>query len=150
MALRPTAPDQYRSDFNRLPVGTADVFDVQVFCSAFTNFQKPGTLPTGCCSDATSHIQKDVPMNLIILLVVGGIIGWIASMIMNTDAQQGVFLNIVVGIVGAMLAGFVVTPLIGGASITEGAINIQSIVVSLIGAIVLLGIVNLVRRGSVR
>jgi uncharacterized membrane protein YeaQ/YmgE (transglycosylase-associated protein family) len=96
-----------------------------------------------------SH-TKDLPMNLIILLVVGGIIGWIASMIMNTDAQQGVFLNIIVGIVGAMLAGFVVTPLIGGASITEGAINIQSIVVSLIGAVVLLGIVNLVRRGSVR
>ncbi len=89
-------------------------------------------------------------MNIIILLIVGGIIGWIASMIMNTDAQQGIFLNIVVGIVGAMLAGFVVTPLIGGAPITEGAINIQSIVVSLLGAIVLLAIVNLVRRGSVR
>lgn len=89
-------------------------------------------------------------MTLIILLVVGGIIGWIASMIMKTDAQQGIFLNIVVGIVGAMLAGFVVTPLIGGASITEGGINIQSIIVSLLGAIVLLAIVNLIRRGSVR
>ncbi len=89
-------------------------------------------------------------MTLIILLVVGGIIGWIASMIMKTDAQQGIFLNIVVGIVGAMLAGFVVTPLIGGASIAEGGINIQSIIVSLLGAIVLLAIVNLIRRGSVR
>lgn len=89
-------------------------------------------------------------MNLIILLVVGGIIGWIASMIMRTDGQQGIILNVVVGIVGALLAGFVITPLIGGASIMDGAINIQSILVSLLGSVVLLGIVNLVRRGSVR
>jgi uncharacterized membrane protein YeaQ/YmgE (transglycosylase-associated protein family) len=89
-------------------------------------------------------------MNLIILLVVGGIIGWIASMIMRTDGQQGIILNVVVGIVGALLAGFIVTPLIGGASIMEGAINIQSILVSLAGAVILLAIVNLVRRGSVR
>jgi uncharacterized membrane protein YeaQ/YmgE (transglycosylase-associated protein family) len=89
-------------------------------------------------------------MNLIILLVIGGIIGWVASMIMRTDGQQGIFLNIVVGIVGALIAGFAVTPLIGGASIMDGAINLQSIVISLLGAIILLAIVNLVRRGSVR
>lgn len=89
-------------------------------------------------------------MNLIILLVVGGIIGWIASMIMRTDGQQGIVLNVVVGIVGALLAGFIITPLIGGASIMDGAINIQSVLVSLVGAVVLLAIVNLVRRGSVR
>ncbi len=89
-------------------------------------------------------------MGLIILLVVGGLIGWIASMIMRTDGQQGIFLNVVVGIVGAMLAGFLVTPLIGGAPITSGVINIQTIVVSLIGAVVLLAIINLFRRGAVR
>ena len=89
-------------------------------------------------------------MGLIILLVVGGVIGWIASMIMRTDGQQGIFLNIVVGIVGALLAGFLVTPLIGGAPITSGAINIQSILVSLLGAVVLLAIINLFRRGSLR
>jgi len=89
-------------------------------------------------------------MGLIILLVVGGLIGWVASMIMRTDAQQGVFLNIVVGIVGAVIAGFVLTPLIGGAPITSGEISIPSILVSLLGAIVLLAVVNLVRRGSVR
>jgi len=89
-------------------------------------------------------------MGIIILLVVGGIIGWLASMIMHTDGQQGVILNVVVGIVGALLAGFVVTPLIGGVPITAGVISLQSIVVSLLGAIVLLAIVNLVRRGSVR
>ena len=89
-------------------------------------------------------------MGLLILLVVGGLIGWVASMIMRTDAQQGVFLNIVVGIVGALLAGFVITPLIGGAPITSGEINVTSILVSLLGAVVLLGIVNLFRRGALR
>ena len=89
-------------------------------------------------------------MNLIILLVVGGIIGWLASMIMRTDAQQGIVLNVVVGVVGALLAGLLITPLIGGASITDGAINIQSILISLVGAVVLLALVNLVRRGAVR
>jgi uncharacterized membrane protein YeaQ/YmgE (transglycosylase-associated protein family) len=94
--------------------------------------------------------REGYTMNLIILLVVGCIIGWLASMIMRTDGQQGVILNVVVGIVGALLAGFIITPLIGGASIMDGAINIQSILISLVGAIVLLAIVNLVRRGSVR
>jgi uncharacterized membrane protein YeaQ/YmgE (transglycosylase-associated protein family) len=89
-------------------------------------------------------------MGLIILLIVGGLIGWVASMIMRTDGQQGVFLNVVVGIVGALLAGFVVTPLIGGAPITSGQISIQSVLVSLVGAIVLLAIINLFRRGTVR
>ena len=89
-------------------------------------------------------------MNLIILLVVGGIIGWLASMIMRTDAQQGIVLNVVVGIVGALIAGFVLTPLIGGVPITSGSLSISSILVSLLGAVVLLAVVNLVRRGSVR
>lgn len=89
-------------------------------------------------------------MGLIVLLVVGGVIGWLASVVMRTDGQQGIFLNVVVGIVGAVLAGFIVTPLIGGAPITSGALSIQSVLVSLLGAIVLLGIVNLFRRGTVR
>lgn len=89
-------------------------------------------------------------MGIIVLLIVGGLIGWVASMIMRTDAQQGVILNVVVGIVGALLAGIIVTPLIGGAPITSGAISIQSIIVSLVGAIVLLALINLFRRGSVR
>lgn len=89
-------------------------------------------------------------MGLIVLLVVGGLIGWVASMIMRTDGQQGVFLNVVVGIVGALLAGFIVTPLVGGAPITSGEISIPSVLVSLLGAVVLLAIINLFRRGAVR
>ncbi|MCU6456111.1 GlsB/YeaQ/YmgE family stress response membrane protein [Sphingomonas sp. A2-49] len=89
-------------------------------------------------------------MGFLVLLVVGGLIGWVASMIMRTDGQQGIILNVVVGIVGALLAGFIVTPLIGGAPITSGVISIQSVVVSLVGAIVLLALINLFRRGAVR
>ena len=89
-------------------------------------------------------------MNIIMLLVVGGVIGWMASIVMRTDGQQGIFLNIVVGIVGAILAGFIITPLIGGAPITNGAFDIMSLVSSFLGAVVLLAIVNLFRRGRVR
>jgi uncharacterized membrane protein YeaQ/YmgE (transglycosylase-associated protein family) len=89
-------------------------------------------------------------MGLIVLLIVGGLIGWVASMIMRTDGQQGIILNVVVGIVGALLAGFLLTPLIGGAPITSGEISIQSVLISLLGAVVLLAIINLFRRGAAR
>lgn len=89
-------------------------------------------------------------INLFVWLVVGGVIGWIASMIMRTDAQQGVLLNIVVGVVGAALAGFVISPLLGVPTINQDVFSIGSMLVSLIGAVVLLAIVNLVRRGKPR
>ena len=89
-------------------------------------------------------------MGIIVLLIVGGVIGWLASLVMRTDAQQGIFLNIVAGIVGSVLAGLLLSPLLGAAPITSGAISLTSILVSLLGAIVLLGIVNLLRRGSLR
>lgn len=89
-------------------------------------------------------------MTLILVLVVGGVIGWLASILMRTDAQQGIFLNVVVGIVGAVLAGLIVTPLMGGAPITSGAFDIRSLIASFLGAVVLLAIINLFRRGSVR
>lgn len=85
-------------------------------------------------------------INLLIWLVVGGIIGWLASIIMRTDAQQGIFLNIVVGIIGAFLGGLIIS----GGSINNAPLNVTSFIVSLLGAIVLLAIVNLVRRGRVR
>ena len=89
-------------------------------------------------------------MNLIIMLVVGGILGWLASVVMRTDGQQGLFLNVIVGVVGAVLAGYLLTPLLGGAPFTSGAFDIKSLFVSFLGSVVLLGTVNLVRRGSVR
>lgn len=89
-------------------------------------------------------------MTLILILIVGGIIGWLASMVMRTDGQQGIILNVVVGIVGAVLAGFIITPLIGGAPITSGAFDLMSLISSFLGAVILLAIVNLFRRGAMR
>lgn len=82
-------------------------------------------------------------MNLIIFLIVGGIIGWLASILMRTDAQQGIILNIVVGIIGSFIGGVLFGPSLGGGGI-YGWIS------AFVGAVVLLAIVNLVRRGAVR
>jgi uncharacterized membrane protein YeaQ/YmgE (transglycosylase-associated protein family) len=89
-------------------------------------------------------------MNFIIWIVVGGIIGWLASMVMRTNAQQGVILNIVVGIVGAMLGGWLIAPLLGQGTINSNDFSLGGLAVSFIGALILLAIVNLVRRGSPR
>lgn len=89
-------------------------------------------------------------MNLIIWLVVGGLIGWVASKIMATDAQQGIILNVVVGIVGAVLGGWLISPLVGEGTINSGDFSLGGLVVSLIGAIILLAIVNLFRRSRLR
>lgn len=83
-------------------------------------------------------------MSLLIWLVVGGVVGWLASLVMRTDAQQGIVLNVVVGIVGAFIASW----LFGG-SINQ-AITVTTFVASLVGAIILLAIVNLLRRGALR
>ena len=88
-------------------------------------------------------------MGIIVWLIVGGIVGWLASLIMRTDGQQGILLNVVVGIVGALLAGFIISPLVGVGTINSG-LSIGTFLVSLLGAVVLLAIVNLFRRGRVR
>ncbi|HNR21582.1 MAG TPA: GlsB/YeaQ/YmgE family stress response membrane protein [Steroidobacteraceae bacterium] len=88
-------------------------------------------------------------MNFIIWIVVGGIIGWIASKIMKTDAQQGLFLNVVVGVVGALLAGFL-SPRLGIGTINSSDFSLGGLLLSLLGAVILLAIVNLVRKGKVR
>jgi uncharacterized membrane protein YeaQ/YmgE (transglycosylase-associated protein family) len=89
-------------------------------------------------------------MNLIVWLVVGGLIGWVASMVMKTDGQQGIVLNVVVGIVGALLGGWLLSPLLGAGTINQNDFSIAGLAVSFLGAIILLAIVNLVRRGRTR
>jgi uncharacterized membrane protein YeaQ/YmgE (transglycosylase-associated protein family) len=69
---------------------------------------------------------------------------------MRTDAQQGIFLSIIVGIVGAMLAGWFISPLLGAGTINQNDFSLPGLFVSFLGAIVLLAIVNLIRRGTVR
>jgi uncharacterized membrane protein YeaQ/YmgE (transglycosylase-associated protein family) len=89
-------------------------------------------------------------MNIIIWLVVGGLIGWVASMVMRTDGQQGIILNVVVGIVGAALGGWFLSPLVGASTINQNNFSVSGLVVSFLGAVILLAIVNLVRRGAAR
>ena len=88
-------------------------------------------------------------MGIIISLIVGGIIGWLASIVMRTDAQQGIFLNIVVGLIGAFVANVLLAPLFG-AHATLSDLNPMGLLWSFIGAVVLLAILNLFRRGRVR
>ena len=80
-------------------------------------------------------------MSLIIILVIGALVGWVAGMIMRTGG--GIIFDIVVGIVGALIAGFLFG---GGASILNAPLNLMSILYSLIGAIILLAIYKLVTR----
>lgn len=89
-------------------------------------------------------------MNIIVWLVVGGVIGWVASLIMRTDAQQGIFLNVIVGIVGSMLGGWFLSPLFGVSTINQSNFSLPGLLVSLLGAVVLLALVNLIRRGAAR
>jgi uncharacterized membrane protein YeaQ/YmgE (transglycosylase-associated protein family) len=89
-------------------------------------------------------------MNLIIALIIGGIIGWLASIVMRTDAQQGILLNVVVGIIGSLLGGFLLGPLLGGGNLLSGNLDVMTLVVALLGAIILLAIVNMFRRGRPR
>lgn len=85
-------------------------------------------------------------MNLIIWLVVGGLIGWVASLLMDTDARQGLVLNVVVGIVGAFIGGYFLGPLVGGGTINQSDFSLPSLGVSLLGAVILLAVVKLFRR----
>lgn len=89
-------------------------------------------------------------MNIIIWLIIGGIIGWLASIIMKRDGQQGILLNIIVGIVGSFLGGFLIAPLLGSGTANTGDFSIMGLLASLIGAVILLAIVNLFTRGRAR
>ena len=82
-------------------------------------------------------------MGIIIWLIIGGIVGWLASIIMKRDGQQGILLNIIVGIIGSWIGGKFIAPMIGGA-------GVMGYVSAFIGAVILLAIVNLFRRGRVR
>ena len=89
-------------------------------------------------------------MNIIVWLVIGGLIGWVASMLMRTDGQQGLLLNVVVGIVGAVIGGWLLAPMVGAGTINSGDFSVSGLAVSLVGAVLLLALVNLVRRGTAR
>jgi len=83
-------------------------------------------------------------MNIILWIVFGAIAGWIASMIMGKDAQMGALANIIVGIVGAVIGGFLMTNVFGAPGVT--GFNLTSMIVAIIGAVVLLFLASMVRR----
>ncbi|TMM48144.1 GlsB/YeaQ/YmgE family stress response membrane protein [Qipengyuania marisflavi] len=87
-------------------------------------------------------------MGWIIAIIVGGIIGWLASMVMARDASMGIFWNIVVGVVGSFIGRFIGSLIGVGSTLTS--FDIPGLLMSLLGAIVLLGIANMVQRGRVR
>ena len=84
-------------------------------------------------------------MNIIIYLIAGAIVGYIASRVMNTNSQQGLLLDIVVGVIGAFLAGYLISPLLGIGTIND-VITIPTMLVTLLGSVVLLGLYKMVRR----
>ncbi|GGA11753.1 MAG: GlsB/YeaQ/YmgE family stress response membrane protein [Sphingomonadales bacterium CG12_big_fil_rev_8_21_14_0_65_65_10] len=88
-------------------------------------------------------------MGIIIAIIVGGVAGWLASIVMNRDASMGIFWNIIVGIIGAVLGNWLLAPLLGfGGSIQT--FDLGAFVIAILGAVILLAIVNLVQRGRVR
>ncbi len=89
-------------------------------------------------------------MNIIIWLIVGGVIGWLASIVMKTSGQQGIVLNVVVGVVGAFVGGYLISPLVGGGNINQQDFSVASLVVSFLGSVLLLAAVGLLRRVTAR
>lgn len=89
-------------------------------------------------------------INFIVWLIVGAIIGWLASRLMGTDGQQGTLLDIVVGVVGAFVAGLLLTPLFGISTINQNNFSLPALMVSLLGAVILLAAVRLLRGRGLR
>lgn len=89
-------------------------------------------------------------MNILLWLLIGGLIGWVASIIMGTDGRQGIILNVVVGIVGAVIGGWLFGGMFGASTINEGNLSVSGLLVSLLGAVILIAIVKFFRRSAVR
>jgi uncharacterized membrane protein YeaQ/YmgE (transglycosylase-associated protein family) len=87
-------------------------------------------------------------MHVAIWLITGGVVGWVAGLIMRR--RDGVLLDIIIGVVGALLGGWFVAPFLGAATIDQGAFSLTALLVSLAGAILLLAIVNIGLRGRMR
>jgi uncharacterized membrane protein YeaQ/YmgE (transglycosylase-associated protein family) len=89
-------------------------------------------------------------MNIIVWLVIGGLIGWVASVFMGTDGRQGIILNVVVGIVGAALGGWLFGSAFSASTINQGNLSISGLMVSLVGAVILIAIVKFFQGAAVR
>lgn len=96
-------------------------------------------------SRAFAYKHKTLHMGILAWIILGGFAGWIGSLFMGTDASQGIFLNIIVGIVGALLGGFIFN-FFGAAGVT--GFNWYSLIVAVVGSVVLLWILRLVNANA--
>jgi uncharacterized membrane protein YeaQ/YmgE (transglycosylase-associated protein family) len=88
-------------------------------------------------------------MDWIVAIIVGGVAGWLASKVMNRDASMGIVLNVVVGCIGSVLGNLLLGPLLG----VQGTVqdfSLTGLLIAIVGAVVLLAVVNLIQRGRVR
>ncbi len=85
-------------------------------------------------------------INFLIWIIVGAVIGWVASLIMRTNSRQGLIADIIVGIVGAFVGGYFLSPIFNVSTINEGNFSLPALLVSLGGAIILLAISKLFRN----
>ena len=99
--------------------------------------------------DLVTHTPEEDEVNFIVWLIAGALVGWVASNIMRTNRRQGLVMDIVVGIVGAFVAGYFLSPVFGIATINQRDFSLPSLLLSLGGAVVLLAVVNVLRRGRV-
>ena len=89
-------------------------------------------------------------INFSIWIIIGGLLGWIATLMMRTNANQVVFVNVLVGIMGAFIAGMFLSPLFGVETINQNNFSAGAMMVSLLGSVILLAVLGLFRRGAVR
>ena len=85
-------------------------------------------------------------INFLIWIIVGAVIGWVASLIMRTNSRQGLIADIIVGIVGAFIGGYFLSPIFNVSTINEGNFSLPALLVSLGGAVILLAISKLFRN----
>ena len=89
-------------------------------------------------------------INFSLWLAVGGLVGWLTSVVMHPDGRRGIALNVVVGVAGAAIGGWILSPLMGVDVRDSEVFNVGALLVSMIGSVVLLALINLVRRDTVR
>lgn len=89
-------------------------------------------------------------INFILWLIAGGVLGWVASVVMLNDSPRGTFLNLAVGTGGAALGGWLLSPMVGLAAFSEAPFSMGGLLVAMVGAIVLLSVYNVFSPGPVR
>lgn len=138
--------------------GTRRLIDAQYTPAAGS--MRPTAQMRGCCTYAAARSKapgsgkilagklRSIPINILIWLMLGGLIGWAASALLRM--RESIPLNVIVGIVGAVVGGWFLSPFVGVSTINQGNFSVPGLIVSFFGAVILLLIVNFVRRAALR